>query len=53
MFYMVHFLRTSSPGHSISDNAEKAILKRQGGMLGYIEVSAVKDQVVSAAKDYC
>ena len=50
---MVHFLRTSSPGHSISDSAEKAILKRQGGMSGYIEVFAVKDQVVSASKDYC
>ena len=53
MLYVVHLLKTSSPGHSISGNAEKVILKRQGGMSGYIEVFAAKDQVVSASKDYC
>ena len=31
MFHLVDSLRTSSPGHSISDNAEKTVLKRQGG----------------------
>ena len=31
MFYLVDFLRTSSLGHSISDNAEKTVPKRQGG----------------------
>ena len=29
MFYLVDFLRTSSPGCSISDNTEKTVLKRQ------------------------
>ena len=31
MFYSANFLRTSSSGHSISDNAEKTVPKSQGG----------------------
>ena len=42
-----------SPGHGISDNAEKTVPKRQGGKPGYIEVFATKDQVVGTSKDYC
>ena len=53
MFYLADFLRTSSLGHSISDNAEKIVPKRQGGELGYIGFFATKDQVVGTSEDYC
>ena len=55
MFYLADYLRISSPGHSISDNAAKTVLKREGrvGEPGHIRVFATKDQVVGTSEDDC
>ena len=38
MFYLVEFLRDSSPGNSISSSPERTALRRGGEEPGYIEV---------------
>lgn len=57
---MAGFLRTSSPGDSISDNSEEAVLNRQvEGVVvrgwreaGYLGVFTKEDQVGGISKDY-
>ena len=50
-FLWQELFRTLSPGHSITDNAQKTILKRQGEKPGYIQVFATKYQVIRISKD--
>ena len=52
MFYLADFLRTSSPGHSLSDSSEGLLPRgKEGG--GIYKGFCNKDQVVGTLKDYC
>ena len=49
-FIQQKLFRTLSLGHSIKDNAQKTILKRQGEKPGYIKVFATKYQVIRISR---
>ena len=52
IFYLVDFLRTSTPGGSLSDSSEGWFWRGKGGTRIYRSFSN-KNQVVGTSKDYC
>ena len=53
MFYSADILRTSSLGHSMSDNSERLLPRGKGGVARTYRRFCDKNQVVGISKDYC